>query len=114
MRAFDVATDGLPVDRDDHVPGPQAGHRGRARVAHPAALTPWICTWLSLGTPTKVNRANRSTKAIRKCMAEPATATSRRARKGLLTVDAGLVGRVHLLEVGHPRDLHVARRAGGP
>ena len=45
-------------------------------------FSPWICTWLASGTPTKVNSAHNNTKAIRKCMAEPATATSSREWNG--------------------------------
>ena len=49
----------------------------------PTGLSPWICTWSALGTPTKASSTHSSTKAIRKCMAEPATATSSREWKGL-------------------------------
>ena len=51
-----VARDGCAVDRDHHVAGPQPGRRGRAAVAAPTGLNPWIWTWLGLGTPTKANR----------------------------------------------------------
>ena len=30
----------------------------------PTGLSPWICTWLELGTPTKVSSTHSSTKAM--------------------------------------------------
>ena len=109
-----VAADGFAVDRDDDVAGPEAGHRRPGRAGPPRVETPGPGPGWRLGVPTKASRAHSRTKAIRKCMAEPATATISRVWNGLLAVGAGLVGRVDLLEVGHPGDLHVAPRAGAP
>ena len=72
----------LPLTDTTTSPGrmpPTAAGLGRP----PTGLNPWICTWLELGTPMKVISTQSSTKAIRKCMAEPATATSSLEWKGL-------------------------------
>src|ERR1035438_7822606 len=48
----------------------------------PTGATPWICTLSALGTPTRASSAHNRTRAIRKCMADPATATRSRAWNG--------------------------------
>ena len=74
-------------------------------------VTSAIFQAVSRWSPKNPMTATSSTRAMRKCMAEPATATDRPRPVALLAVGAGLVLGRHLLEVVHADDAHVG--AGG-
>ena len=100
--------EGLAVHRDDDVA------RGRARPAGPASgprparcSSPATCR-LFVGTPKAKTAIRARTKAMRKCMADPAEPTMMPLAEGLLAVGPGLVLVGHVLEHGEPGDADVA------
>ncbi len=76
-----VALDAATVDGDDHVACTQPGDLGRPGRP-PTATVCWMATLSLFGRPISVTSANSRMKAMRKCMADPATATSSREWNG--------------------------------
>ena len=94
-------------------PGPQSGRPAPVPARPPTVLTPWMATWLSLGTPDEGEQGPQEHEGHEEVHGRAGHRHQQAGVEGLLPVGAGLVLGVDLLEVGHARDLHVAPQREG-
>ena len=113
FEAVEVALHRLAVHRNDDVTGTQAGQLRRAGLsAH--RVDRLDLELVVVRQPHEGDQCPQEDEGHEEVHGRPGHGHEQSFREGLLSVGAGLVGRVHLLEIGHARDLHVAAAAARP